>query len=346
MSQRADEQAPLGVALVGAGRWASVHRAALPRGGGRLVAVAAGNCAENEHVRAEWQVPCTTDLGELLAVPGVEAVIIASPNDLHAPQAVAALEAGKHVLVEKPLALDVASARRVVAAAAANARVLAVGLEMRVFGLFARVKALLDDGTLGAPVHLALDLFRRPYRTGSGGWKQDPRRLGSAVLEEPIHYLDLARWYLGEITALEAWATSRPGREQLREQLDVRLTSEHGAVGLVTRSVAAGGHAVDLRLVGERGALRATWRGRLDLDPRPTVRLELHDADGSRLLPISAATGHAHDLWRQTAAFVRAVRMGTEPAATGLDGVTSVALCLAVERSLATGAAVDPSAEG
>jgi len=346
VSRRANDHARLGVALVGAGRWASVHRLALQRGGGRLVAVAAGNCVENEHVRTEWQVPCTTDLGELLAIPGVEAVIIASPNDLHAPQAVAALEAGKHVLVEKPLALDVASARRVVDAAAANARVLAVGLEMRVFGLFAHVKTLLDDGVLGAPVHLALDLFRRPYRSGSGGWKQDPRRLGSAVLEEPIHYLDLARWYLGEIITLEAWATSRPGREQLREQLDVRLTSEHGAVGLVTRSIAAGGHAVDLRLVGERAALRATWRGRMDLDPRPAVRLELHEPEGSRLLPVSAATGHAHDLWRQTAAFVRAVREGTEPGATGADGVASVALCLAVERSLAARAAVDPGSEG
>lgn len=346
MSATTDVSTPLGVALVGAGRWASVHRRALPRGGGRLLVVAAGNCADNEHVRHDWQVPCTNDLDELLATPGVEAVIIASPNDLHAPQAVAALEAGKHVLVEKPLALDVDSARRVVDAAAANARVLAVGLEMRVFGLFACVKEFLDDGTLGAPVHLAIDLFRRPYRTGSGGWKQDPKRLGSPVLEEPIHYLDLARWYLGEIAELEAWATSRSGRERLREQLDVRLTSAGGAVALLTRSIAGGGHAVDLRMVGERAAVRATWRGRMDLDPRPAVRLELHDAEGSRLLPVNAATGHAHDLWRQTAAFVRAVREGTEPSATGVDGVASVALCLAVERSLAARAAVDPSSEG
>ena len=336
---------PLGVGLVGAGRWARVHRAALPRGGARLVAVNTGNCEENEHVQAEWRVPCTTDLDAMLARREVEAVIIASPNDLHAPQAIAALEAGKHVLVEKPMALDVASARRVADAATASGRVLAVGLEMRVFQLFARVKALLDEGALGAPVHLALDLFRRPYLGGSAGWKRDPKRVGSSVLEEPIHYLDLARWYLGEIASLEAWSTSRQGREALREHLDVRLTSEAGAVGLVTRSIAAGGHAVDLRLVGERAALRASWRGRKDLDLRPSVRLELHDEDGSRLLPVRSATGHAFDLWRQTAAFVRAVREGTRPPASAEDGVASVALCLAVERSLADGAAVDPRAQ-
>jgi myo-inositol 2-dehydrogenase / D-chiro-inositol 1-dehydrogenase len=333
---------PLGVALVGAGRWAQMHQAALPRGGGRLVAVATGSAASSARVQQEWGVPATPRLEELLAWPGVEAVVIASPNDLHADQALAALRAGKHVLVEKPLALDVAAARRVADAAKHTGLVLAVGLEMRGFRLFEGVKRLLDDDTLGRPIHLALDLFRRPYRAGSGGWKQDPARLGPVVLEEAIHYLDLAGWYLGPIASLEAWAVSRPGREQLREQLDVRLVSADGAVALVTRSIAAGGHAVDLRLVGARAALRASWRGRMDTDPRPAVRLELHDADGTRHLPIAAATGHAHDLWRQTAAFVAAVRGGGAPLASGEDGVASVALSLGVERSLAAGGPIDP----
>ncbi len=333
---------PLGIALVGAGRWADMHRRSLTRGGARLIAVATGSQASSDRVQAEWGVPATPDLGQVLAIPAVEAVIIASPNDLHAPQAMAALAAGKHVLVEKPMAIDVASARRVVAAAAASAGVVAVGLEMRTFQLFERVKTLLLDETLGRPIHLALDLFRRPYRAGSGGWKQDPARLGPVVLEEAIHYLDLARWYLGDMVSLESWARSRPGRERFREQLDVRIESEAGAIGLVTRSIAAGGHTVDLRLVGERAAARALWRGRMDADPRPSVRLELHDRHGSRLLPISAATGHAFDLWRQTAAFVRAARTGTDAPATADDGLKSVALSLAVERSLATGAPVDP----
>ena len=336
--------APLGVALVGSGRWAEAHRAALERGGARLVAAATGSASSSERVRASWGVPASTDLDAVLALPGVEAVVIASPNDLHADQAVAALEAGVHVLVEKPMAIDLRGARSVVEAAERSGLVVAVGLEMRTFQLFATVKRLLDEDALGAPVHLALDLFRRPHRPGSGGWKTDPARLGSAMLEEPIHYLDLARWYLGEVASLHAWSTSRAGRAGLHEQLDVRLECASGAHALVTRSIAAGGHSVDLRLVAERGALRATWRGRMDADPRPHVRLELHDEHGSRVVPCHAATGHAHDLWRQTAAFVRSVRDGTPPPATAHDGLASVALCVAVERSLASGAAVAPSA--
>ena len=332
--------APLGVALVGAGRWAEVHRAALARGGARLVAAVTGSPASAQRVQAAWGVPAGTDLAVTLADPAVEAVIIATPNDLHAPQAITALEAGVHVLVEKPMAIDLASAAAVVTAAQRAQRVLAVGLEMRVFQLFAAVKRVLDSGSLGAPVHLALDLFRRPYRAGSGGWKQEPARLGSSVLEEPIHYLDLARWYLGEIASVQAWSRSRPGREALHEQLDVRLESVAGASAMVTRSIAAGGHSVDLRLVAERGAVRATWRGRMDVDPTPSVRLEVHDAAGSRLLPCSAATGHAHDVWRQTAAFVRSVRSGAAPPAGANDGLASVALSLAVERSLEVGARI------
>jgi len=331
----------LRVGLVGAGRWAEVHRAALGQGGALLVAAATGSASSSSRVEREWGVPASPVLSDLLSNPAVEAVIIASPNDRHAEQAVAALEAGKHVLVEKPMALSVGDARRVVAAAEAHERVLAVGLEMRVSQLFASVKQLLDHGALGAPVHLAIDLFRRPHRAGSGGWKTDPQRLGSSVLEEPIHYLDLARWYLGEMASLQAWGSSRAGSAARFEQLDVRLESISGATALVTRSIAAGGHSVDLRLVAERGAVRASWRGRMDVDPSPSVRLELHDAAGSRLLPVSAATGHAHDVWRQTAAFVRSVRTGAPPPADARDGLVSVALCLAVERSLAVGARVD-----
>lgn len=333
-------EAPLGVGLVGAGRWAEAHRAALERGGARLVTVATASEASRARVERDWGVSASTDLNAVLRHPEVEAVIVASPNDLHADQAVRALAAGKHVLVEKPMAIDLAGAQRVAAAARGTGLVLAVGLEMRVFQLFATVKRLLEHGGLGAPLHLALDLFRRPHRAGSSGWKQDPARLGSTILEEPIHYLDLARWYLGDMASLQAWSVSRPGRGPLHEQLDVRLESRSGATALVTRSIAAGGHAVDLRLVAERGALRASWRGRMDVDPTPRVRLELHDADGSRLVPCSAATGHAHDLWRQTAAFVASARTGSPPPASARDGLASVELCLAVERSLERGAVV------
>ena len=112
----------------------------------------------------------TTDPRAFLGY-GSEAVIVASPNHLHAAHTTLCLDAGKHVLVEKPMALTVEDCDRMISAASRSGKLLAVGLEMRVFTLFEKVKELLDGGEIGRPLHLRLDLWRRPYRAGAGGWQ-------------------------------------------------------------------------------------------------------------------------------------------------------------------------------
>ncbi len=323
--------------LIGAGRWAAVHRRALELSGQALAGVAVGTEASAERVRADWGVRATTSLEELLGWP-IDAVVVASPNHLHADQAVAALEAGKHVLVEKPMALTLADCDRMLAAAAAAGRVLAVGHEMRVFSLFEGVKR--EAAALGAPRHLDLRLWRRPYRSGASGWKRDPAKLGSSILEEPIHYLDLARWLLGEPRTLQAWSSSRAGHEGSHEDLDIRLTFEGGASAMVTRSLAGFEHHLSCDLTCARGALRARWDGRADTDEEPSVRLTVGEADGVREIPVTQRTGHAFDVPRQTRGFVEAVHGRLPPPATAEDGRAAVALCLAVERSLRASSAV------
>ena len=210
-------------------------------------------------------------------------------------------------------------------------------------------KKLIDAGDIGKPVHLKLDLWRRPYRTGAGGWKTDPEKLGSSILEEPIHYLDLARWYLlessGEPASLQAWANSRTGREYLNENLDVRLEYADGTQALVTRSIAAFEHRVTLQIVGEQGSLRAEWSGEMDLDENPSAKLWLHNSGDrdelAKNIELEQKTGHAFDVPRQTRAFLNAIEKGTRPPATGEDGWASVALCLAVEAALEQGSAVE-----
>ncbi|CAN5868816.1 N/A [soil metagenome] len=337
----------MNVGIIGAGRWAEVHKQALEDVGASLEAVLVSSQTSKQRVEDEWKVRATTDMQTFLN-EDTEVVIVVSPNYLHAEHAVAALNAGKHVLVEKPMATTLSDCEAMLAAAERADKVLAVGLEMRVFTLFERVKHLLDADRIGKPLHLKLDLWRRPYRTGAGGWKQDPTKLGSAILEEPVHYLDLARWYLsatsGEPVALQAWANSRAGREYLSENLDIRLEYADKMRALITRSIAAFEHRVNLQIVGETGSLRAEWAGALDLDEHPTANLWLHtsgdrDAPAERL-EVEQKTGHAFDVQRQTAAFLEAIRNGTFPPATGADGFASVALSLAVERSLEEGSSV------
>lgn len=327
--------------MIGAGRWAEVHKAALEQLGAKLSNVLVSSEASKKRVERDWGISASLDMQSFLGY-GTEAVIVASPNYLHATHSISCLNAGKHVLVEKPFATNLEDASRMLEAAKAANKHLANGLEMRVFGLFAKVKELLDKGAIGKPLHLKLDLWRRPYSTGAGGWKTDPSKLGSSILEEPIHYLDLARWYLkdtcGEPTTVQAWSNSRPGRDYLHENLDIRLEYSDSTQALVTRSIAAAEHSITLQIVGELGSLRASWHGRMDLDKHPSARLYLHNSGNRDLaaleLAVEQKTGHAYDLAKQTKAFIDAIKTGSSPAASAEDGYASVALCLAVDKSL------------
>lgn len=327
--------------IIGGGRWAQVHRSALADAGAELACVLVGTPESAERLQGEWGVPAVTSLQQFLQYD-FDAAIVASPNYLHADHAVACLVAGLHTLVEKPMAVDQAGCERIIAAAAKAGKVAAVGLEMRFFKLFSRVRSLLEDGAVGQPLHLRLDLWRRPYRTGAGGWKTDPAKLGSTILEEPVHYLDLVRWLLvpslGEPTELQAWATGRSDSPTAWENLDIRLGFGGTGHAFVTRSVAAWGHHVKLQIVGTDGSLQAFWNGAMDLDPHPIQVLRLkrgHDINAEVVSMPVAPSGHAFDVPAQTLAFIAAIRGEKTQLATPEDGRASVALCLAVEQALA-----------
>jgi len=145
------------VGILGSGRWANVHRETLAAAGATLAGVLTGRKERAREIEADWGVPATTRLEDFLKLD-VDAVIVSTPNDLHAAQALAVIHAGKHVLIEKPMAISEADARAVLTAARAARTVVAVGHEMRAFDLFARVRDIIESGRLGEPLHLKLDL--------------------------------------------------------------------------------------------------------------------------------------------------------------------------------------------
>ncbi len=331
----------MNIGIIGAGRWAEVHKDALQKVGANVTSVLVASEASQERVEQEWGIAATLDK-ELFLKQDTQAVIIVSPNYLHAEHSILCLNAGKHVLVEKPFATTLADADRMIEAAKQNNKVLANGLQMRVYTLFETVKKLMQAGHIGKPIHLHLDLWRRPYREGSSAWKQDPSKLGSSILEEPIHYLDLARWLLletkGEPMSVEAWSKSREGKDYLHENLDIRLEYMDGSSALISRSIAGFEHQISLHVVGETGSLKASWQGDFDMDLNPRVELLFHNGanrdDLAKRLKVEQKTGHAYDLHRQTAAFLQAIQEGTEPTANAKDGRAAVALCLTIEEAL------------
>jgi myo-inositol 2-dehydrogenase/D-chiro-inositol 1-dehydrogenase len=282
----------------------------------------------------------------LLEREEVDAVDVVLPSDLHHPVGRAVLEAGRRLLLEKPMALSVAHCEDLVDLAAARGKVLAVGHELRLSPLWGKVKQMVQDGAIGDPLYVLIELWRRPYRQGSGGWRYDIRRVGSWVLEEPIHFFDLARWYLagaGEPVSVYARANSRQeGHPELQDNFSAIVSHPHGEYAVISQTLCAFEHHQVVKLTGTRGALWASWGGALDRDYHPRSSLKYHDGAAIVDVPLEGASGEVYELGNEIAMMVRAVRDGAPVAATGADGRWAVALCLAAQQSIAGGAASGP----
>ncbi len=136
------------------------------------------------------------DYHEVCADPDVEAVDLCLPTDLHAPAAIAALNTGKHVLVEKPMAIDAADCDAMLAAAEKSGKTLMVAQVLRFIPSYVALRELLRGGTLG-PVRSAL--FRR--RCAAPGWSKwlgDPKRGGGGVFDLLIHDIDMVLHLFGQ----------------------------------------------------------------------------------------------------------------------------------------------------
>jgi myo-inositol 2-dehydrogenase / D-chiro-inositol 1-dehydrogenase len=332
--------------LVGYGAWGSHHaRAIAQTPGAELTAIAARSdetraTARSDHPRARVYA----DYSQMLRDELLDAVDVVLPTDLHHEAGMAVLESGRHLLLEKPMALTLAHCAELIALAAAKNLRLAVGHEFRLSSLWGKVKEMVDGGAVGEPLYLLIELWRRPYRLGSQGWRYQIGRVGNWVLEEPIHFFDMARWYLGgagEPVAVYARANSRqPGHPELQDNFSAVVSFPAGRYAVISQTLAAFEHHQVVKLTGTRGALWATWGGSMDRTFHPTFSLKYHDGEKVADVPITKVTGEVYELEDEVAMMVRAVRDGAPVAATGLDGKWSVGLCLAAQRSVDTGAVV------
>ncbi len=337
---------PVRFGLLGYGAWGSHHARVLAQTPGAvLAAVAARSGTSRDQARADHPgVAVHADYRELLRVEQLDAIDVVLPSHLHYDAARAALEAGCHVLLEKPMALTLGDCDALIALARERGKVLAVGHELRLSSLWGEVKERIDAGALGVPLYVLIELWRRPYRQGAEGWRYDLDRVGSWALEEPIHFFDLARWYLtglGEPLSVYARANSKqPGHPELHDNFSATLNFPGGAYAVLTQTLAAHEHHQTVKVTGTTGSLWAAWSGAMDRTPRPTFSLKYHDGRETHDVPIARPAGEFYELAEELAMMVRAVRDGSPVAADGEEGRRAVALCLAAQRSVACGKVV------
>ncbi len=208
------------VAIVGCGRISDLHVLGYRgRDDARIVAVCDSQRKRAREKAKAWGVERVyTDYKQLLADPHIDLVELLLPHHLHAPMTVAACRAGKHVSVQKPMALTVAEADQMITAAQQAGVVLRVYENFRFYPPYVRAKEMIDAGEIGEP-----QMIRMHVNTGTGdtGWKVplsawlwrfDEKRCGGGplVFDHGYHLFSLAHYLMGEVKRVYAWIDRSP----------------------------------------------------------------------------------------------------------------------------------------
>jgi predicted dehydrogenase len=298
-------RAPLRIALLGTGWIMDFHaRAAVEHPDTEPVAVANWRAPSLAKLADRYGIRrTTTDWRALATDPEVDAAVIGTPNALHAEQAIAFLEAGKHVLVEKPMARTVAEADAMVAAARGSGAWLMVAHCFRFHPDVRALRARVEGGELGEIVKT------RSYgvhaRWGPSGWFTDPELAGGgALLDMGVHAIDTTRYLLGDPEPVRACATvgTRYGGYAVDDDAILLVTWSNGTNSVVEAGwwqPHLGGLEADTELYGTGGYARV-W----DFTEPP---------DGYEHCTQSMYSA-------QFAEFVDAVQTGRQPRPSGADG--------------------------
>lgn len=334
---------PTRVAIAGFGAWGQMHAQAIRAiGGAEVVAVLArSDDARAAAARVVPQASVVGELDQLLRLDGIDVVNVTLPNHLHAATAVRALESGRHVFLEKPLGLNLADCDAVIGAARRAGRQVAVNYELRVSHQWGMVHERIAQGDLGRLRYQHLSLFRKPFRSGAGGWRYDPARVGSWVLEELVHFIDLVLWY-AEADGMPVRVTTYGGRpgEPLADHQTAVLQWRSGATAVLSQCLGGFEHHTVFEAAGSDGALRTWWSGVMDRTTTPTFELKLRrgDADAVTLaVPVSGEVFELEEHLRQAYAGFAQGRSVLPPELAR----RSIVVALALDESLVQGRPVD-----
>ena len=227
----------------------------------------------------------------LVADAGIDAVYVATPVNLHAEQTIAAAEAGKHVLCEKPMAMDAAECDRMIAACRASRVLLGIAYYRRFYPAVTRIKALLDAGAIGTPVFAQTTAFE-PFDPQPGGpryWLvQRSRSGGGPMADFGCHRLEVLMHLLGPVVHVSSEVAQAALQREVEDTAVALLHFARGATAVVAASNAAADRQDTLDLFGTRGSIRVASlnEGTIAVRADGVERIETHPSASNVHVPL------------------------------------------------------------
>lgn len=345
-----ETKANYGFGIVGTGVIGPLHAQAIAATeGAQLVAVMDVQPEIAQKAGAKYGIPAYTDLTEFLQQPGLDVVTICVPSGLHAQVGISAAQAGKHVLVEKPIDISLEAADALIAECRRAGVKLGVISQQRFSPGMRQLREAIEAGRFG-PLILG-DAIIKWYRTqqyyDSAGWRGTfALDGGGALMNQAIHYVDQLQWMMGAVTSIKAAVATAAHDIEVEDVALALLKFANGALGTIQASTAVyPGLAERLEISGrdgtaivEAGKIKV-WefkdeKGETSAYGRKPTKKAEAKAKTSAADP--AAVGHANHA-AQFADFVAALREDREPAVNGEEARKPLEIILAIYRSAREG---------
>lgn len=327
----------IGWGLIGASTIAGEHMVGAIRAqqGHEVVAVASSDAQRAEEFASTHRIAgAYGSVKALLADPAVQAVYISTTNELHHGQVLAAAAAGKHVLCEKPLALNVADAVAMMTACREAGVVMATNHHLRNATTHRKIRELVQGGSIGRPLFARVfhAVFLPPHLQG---WRlTNPGAGGGVILDITVHDVDTLRFILDAepVEAIGMTQSSGMAQEGLEDGVMAVLRFDNGLVAQLHEAFTVKHAGTGIEIHGTDGSIV----GRHVMTQRAAGEVVLRTGDGETVVPVE----HENLYVRGVAAFCAAMQGQGAPAATAEDGVRSLAVSLAVHEACRTGLAV------
>jgi predicted dehydrogenase len=335
---------PRGIAVIGSGSIAEQHVGAIRSiPGARLVGVTSRSAEKAKKLGEREGCRWSTDWREFLRDPEVELVDVVTSSGSHAEIALAAFESGKHVLVEKPMAMKVPEADAMIARAAARGLTLGVVSQRRFEEQHEAVKRVLEGGGIGRLllVEASCPYYRTQAYYDSADWRGKIETDGGALMNQAIHSVDLMLWFSGPARSVTGTIATQTHRIEAEDLALGIVSFASGAFGTVMASTnIQPGFSPALNLYGEKGSIKLEGATITHWTVPGVPKPDVGEAQASAGVADPKLSSHRHHR-RQIEDVLAAIDEKRRPLVSGEDGRRAVALIQGLYESARAGRPVE-----